>query len=70
MDTTTVMFAVSQLRIVSARHFLSESGIESWTVNKMDSAHAGLFGDIELHVSTENESKAREILIKEEIIVS
>lgn len=68
METTTVMFTVSQLRIVSARHFLSEAGIESWTVNKMDSAHAGLFGDIELHVSNENEMEARKILTQEEII--
>lgn len=68
MNTSTVMFSVSQLRIVSARHFLTEAGIESWTINKMDSAHAGLFGDIELHVPTENEKEAREILIKEEII--
>ena len=64
------MFTVSQLRIVSARHFLSEAGIESWTVNKMDSAHAGLFGDMELHVPTEDEIEARKILIHEEIISS
>ncbi len=70
MNTTTVMFSVSQLRIVSARHFLSEAGIESWTVNKMDSAHAGLFGDIELHVSTEDAIEARKILEKEEIITA
>jgi len=68
MNTTTVMFTVSQLRIVSARHFLSEAGIESWTVDKMDSAHAGLFGDIELHVPTEDANKAREVLIREEIL--
>jgi len=68
MNTTTVMFTVSQLRIVSARHFLSEAGIESWTVDKMDSAHAGLFGDIELHVPTEDAAKAREVLIREEIL--
>ena len=70
MNTTTVMFTVSQLRIVSARHFLSEAGIESWTVNKMDSAHAGLFGDMELHVPTEDEIEARRILVNEEIIIS
>lgn len=68
MNTTTVMFTVSQLRIVSARHFLTEVGIESWAVNKMDSAHAGLFGDIELHVPSDDASKAREILVKKEII--
>ena len=68
MNTTTVMFTVSQLRIVSARHFLSEAGIESWTVDKMDSAHAGLFGDIELHVPTDDATKAWKILIHEEVI--
>ena len=70
MNTTTVMFTVSQLRIVSARHFLSEAGIESWTVNKMDSAHAGLFGDMELHVPTEYEEEARKILVREEILTA
>ncbi len=69
MKTTTVMFTVSQLRIVSARHLLSEAGIESWTVDKMDSAHAGLFGDIELHVPTEDAERARALLVEEEIIV-
>ena len=68
METTTVMFAVSELRIVSARHFLSEAGIENWTVNKMDSAHAGLFGDIELHVPKDDAERAKKILLNEEII--
>ena len=68
MDTTTVMFAISELRIVTARHLLSEAGIESWVLDKKDSAHAGLFGDIELHVNTENKDKARELLVKEEFI--
>ena len=69
MSTTTVMLTISQLKIVSARYFLREAGIESWTVNKMDSAHAGLFGDMELHVPTENEIEALKILVDEEIII-
>ena len=69
MSTTTVMFTISQLKIVSARYFFREAGIESWTVNKMDSAHAGLFGDMELHVPTENEIEALKILVDEEIII-
>lgn len=48
---------------------MREAGIESWTVNKMDSAHAGLFGDMELHVPTENEIEALKILVDEEIII-
>ena len=67
MDTTTVMFTVSQLKIVTAQHVLKEAGIESWTIDKMDSAHAGLFGDIELHVPSAEAAKAREILISEEV---
>ena len=68
MKTSTVMFTVSNLRMVSAQHYLREEGIESWTVNKMDSAHAGLFGDIELHVPEEDAIAARKILIREQII--
>lgn len=65
-----VFFAVSQLKIISARHILEEAGIKSFVLNKMDSAHAGAFGDIELYVSKEDQNRARHILLTEEIIES
>lgn len=68
MNTSTVMFTISNLRIVTAQHYLKEAGIESFVVNKMDSAHAGLFGEIELHVPMNHEATARRILLEEEII--
>jgi len=38
------------------------------TINKMDSAHANLFGNIEIIVRKEDEEKAKEILIEAEIL--
>jgi hypothetical protein len=68
MDNTMIWFSISQLKIKTAQYVLSQMGIESHTVNKMDSAHAGLFGDIELHVDKQHEEKARKILIEEGIL--
>lgn len=59
-----VLFSVSQLKIVSARHFLKEAGIESFVLDKMDSAHAGVFGDIELYVPAADQEKARTVLLE------
>ena len=58
-----VMFSISQLKIMTAQHMLKEAGIESFVVNKMDSAHAGLFGDIELFVQKEDAIEAKLVLI-------
>lgn len=68
MDSRTVMFSVSQLRIVTARHILGEAGIESFAMDKKDSAHAGLFGHIELLVPAERAAEARMLLLQEGII--
>lgn len=70
MSESAVFFSISQIKIVTAQHLLSEAGIESHTINKMDSAHAGLFGEIELYVAKDKESDAREILTQAEIIKS
>lgn len=63
-----VWFSVSHLKIKTAQYILSEAGIESHTIDKTDSAHAGLFGEIELYVPEDQEDKARSILLEEEII--
>jgi len=68
MENAMIWFSISQIKIKSAQYVLSQMGIESHTVNKMDSAHAGLFGDIELHVDKKHEEKARKILIDEGIL--
>lgn len=68
MSTHTIFFSVSQIKIISAQHFLKEAGIQSHTINKMDSAHAGVFGDIELHVAKEDEEAAKKILEEAEIL--
>lgn len=63
-----VWFSVSQLKIKTAQFILKEAGIESHVIDKTDSAHAGLFGEIELYVSENQEDTARKILLEEEII--
>lgn len=69
MEHSMVMFTVSELKIMTAKHLLREAGIEAHTINKKDSAHAGIFGGtIDLYVAEEFKVKAKEILIKEEII--
>lgn len=68
MEKQKVMFSISQLKIKTAQHVLKLAGIPSFPVDKMDSAHAGLFGDIQLYVDENHAAKAREILNTEEIL--
>ncbi len=53
---------------MTAQHILKEAGIQSFVIDKMDSAHAGIFGDIELYVAKENQVEAKLILIENEIL--
>lgn len=62
MNGKEIFFSVSQIKIKTAQHILSEAGIASHVINKLDSAHAGLFGDIELYVDESNEAEARRLL--------
>lgn len=68
MDETMVMFTVSEIKIVTAQHLLREAGIRSFVMNKKDSAHAGVFGDIELHVLRVDKDAAHTILFENGII--
>ncbi len=68
MDKETIFFSVSEIKIKTAQHLLTEAGIEHYVINKKDTAHAGVFGDIELHVNEEDAERAKEILEKVEIL--
>lgn len=68
MSNETVFIAVSQIKVNTAVHLLQEAGINAHVINKMDTAHANLFGVIEIIVPKEFEDKAREILVEAEII--
>lgn len=68
MEEKRVLFTVSNLKIMSAKHLLAEAGIQAFTINKMDSAHAGVFGHIELYVDASEEVKARTILQENDMI--
>lgn len=63
-----IYYSDSHLKVVTARNMLEEAGINTFVINKKDTAYAGVFGDIELHVSKEDAEKAREILVEAEIL--
>ncbi len=67
MDKEMVMFTISQIKIKTAQHVLKAAGIESYTLDQSDSAHAGLFGDIKLYVHQDFADQAKSILIDESI---
>ena len=68
MEGSTIFFSISQLKIMTAKHLLTEAGIVAHTVDKMDTAHAGVFGEIELLVAKDDEERARKILKDAEIL--
>ncbi len=68
MEDNMVMFTVSELKIMTAQHILREAGIRSFVMNKKDSAHAGVFGDIELHVLEIDKEAAKKLLFENGII--
>jgi len=68
MENEKIFFSVSELKVKTAQHMLNEAGIKSHIINKKDTAYAGVFGDIELHVDAKDADRAREILEKAEIL--
>jgi len=68
MEKEIVYFSVSEIKVMTAMHLLQEAGIHAHSINKMDSAHAQLFGNIQILVSKKDEEQAEEILKEAEII--
>lgn len=68
MSNETKFLSVSQIKVNTALHLLEEAGITAHSINKMDSAHVNLFGNIEIIVNKDDEAKAIEILKKAEIL--
>ena len=68
MEKKKIMFTISQIKIMTAKHVLKAAGIESYTLDQSDSAHAGLFGDIQLYVDEDQAEEAKKILVKEEVL--
>ncbi len=68
MENETVFFSVSQIKVMTAMHLLKEAGIDAHKIDKMDSAHAQLFGEIQIIVPKSDEEKARKILAEAEIL--
>jgi hypothetical protein len=68
MEVAKVFFSVDELKVMSAMHLLKEAGIMAGTIDKRDSAHSGAFGKIEIYIQASEETQAREILRKAEIL--
>ena len=63
METTLIYFSISELKVITARHILSEAGIESFIIHKEDSAFSGIFGGkIEVYVRKEDQETADKLL--------
>ena len=67
MEDQMVFFAVSRIKVMTALHLLKEVGIHAHTIDKMDSAHANIFGDIQIIVQKSDEERAKQILAEAEI---
>jgi hypothetical protein len=63
METTLIYFSISDLKVTTARHILTEVGIESFIIHKDDSVFSGIFGGkIELYVRKEEQEAADKVL--------
>lgn len=60
--------SVSPIKVQTALHLLHEAGIRAYVIDKLDSAHPGVFGHIEIIVDEEMELEARIILKEAEIL--
>jgi type III secretory pathway lipoprotein EscJ len=68
MEDHKIFFAVDQLKAMTAMHLLEEAGIHAHKVDRRDSAYTGILGKIEIHVGKEDEAKAKDILMKAEVL--
>jgi len=65
METTLIYFSISDLKIMTARHILTEAGIESFVIDKKDTEFAGIFGGkVELYVRKEDQEEANRLLVE------
>lgn len=63
METTLIYFSISDIKITTARHYLTEAGIESFVIDKKDSSYAGILGGkVEVYVRKEDQEAANKIL--------
>lgn len=68
MEERKVMFSISELKIMTAKHILESAGITAHSIDKRDSAHAAAWGDIELYVDESKSIEARQLLWDEGIL--
>lgn len=68
MKNGTVFFAISEIKVMTAMHLLNAAGIHAQKFSTMDTAHANMFGDIQIIVAKEDETRAKAILEEAEIL--
>lgn len=62
MANIKVFSSNDRIEIIEVKNLLDEANIVSFEVNKMDSAYAGAFGDIEIYVNEADSEKALKAL--------
>lgn len=68
MDRIKIMSTAHDIKLTTAQHLLGEAGIESFVVDKSDSAYVGLLETKELYVFADNREKALQILDEADVI--
>lgn len=64
MGEVEVFTSDSQVKLMEIKNILDDAGIDYHEVNKLDSSYAGIFGEIQLFVSSVDADRAA-MLIRE-----
>jgi len=62
MSDTQIYSGTSKVRIMEIKNLLESEGITYHEVDKMDTAYAGIFGEIQLYVSEADAEKAQRLV--------
>ncbi|MGR7813364.1 putative signal transducing protein [Lacinutrix undariae] len=62
MARALIFSGTSQVEALGIKNRLNEEGISFFEINKMDSSYAGVIGEIEIYVNTEDETKTLAVL--------
>lgn len=56
----------SQVRAMEIKNLLQSIGVKYYEINKLDSAYAGILGELELYVDEADADKARDVIASTE----
>jgi len=62
MSEKQIYSGTSKVRIMEIKNLLDNEGISYHEVDKMDTAYAGIFGEVQLYVSEADAEKAQRLI--------